>query len=371
MRELRVLLKAGHTVEIIQILKSDFEVQHGCTVLLDVVSEEEAHQRLSAGVSLPDVCTVPYWYLGELVDKNLLAPWTSSDVEGQFHPRAWEALSPFGTTWAIPHTLVGGALAWIRDRVPAGAVPTGPLHDLIRAAGEVPHEIMPLALRGNRHFSSAETYRGLAFAAGVDLIGSGDFPSLIALETALGELLDLLAQRGRALADLDYGRMGYLLPDGHAAMMFDTSAWATLYARERPEAFAAMTFTQVGTPPCQFFYAEGLGVLASSSHQELAREFIRWRQSGAVLQHEILELNRLDFPRLDIRGTDWFNQVGSAGTNARVLEIIDASWASIADNYIVTRSDFVLWAHRLMDVITPVISGNQSLAHSYEHALNP
>lgn len=374
MATLKVLMKAGHTVEVISRFKEHFEESHRVRVETVILPEAEVFKKLMSGDCDADLVTVPYWYLADLVEAGLLYPIPEPSGEESFHPLASAAMRYQSSDWARAHTLVGGALAVRRDRMgqlSSGATATwAGWIDFLKQALESGHTI---ALRSNPDFSSAETYRGLAYASGIDLFHGGSLPDVETLDTALGPLLNLLQAQGLRLQQLDYSGVGGLFTGGQADMMFDTSAWSTILAAHHPEVFRNSDFYAISRDPAaQFFYAEGLGIFGGSKQEALAYEFIQWRQSKELLEREICEINRIDFPRLDIREERWFTEnLSQKRGNTSSLQVVDDSWGAIDPAYIVKQPGYVSWCETLMSVISQFWTNpERGLADAYRHALS-
>ena len=344
MNQLHVLLKAGHTVESIQKLKQEFEREFRCEVDCEVVSEDEAYGRLISGSDLPDVCTVPYWYLPELVEANILEPLSFEEIETTHLSAANDALSVSGQQFAVPHTLVGGALFYRKDRLGILANQTfESLDSFLLQLEEIVHSGESIGLRTSPHFSSAETYRGLMFALGVDLFRQG-FSEEDTVLYQMSKVVDLLSMQRTNISNCGYSAVGELFQSGQISLMFDTSAWATIFSKN-PEFFELVEIEQLGIgPKAQFFYAEGLGMVSGSQNKALAMQFINWRQSDRVVSFEIDELNRLDFPRSDLHALGSFAAKTKLKSGHRARYEVEKSWAIIDDTYPVRAAGYVPWA---------------------------
>jgi ABC-type glycerol-3-phosphate transport system substrate-binding protein len=361
MSQLHVLLKHGHTVEAIQKLKHEFENEHGVEVFCEVVGEDEAYHRLISAVDLPDVCTVPYWYLPELVEASVLEPMSMEDLETTHHPIANEALSISGQQFAVPHTLVGSAFFYRKDRLGTISQQTlGSLDLLLNYLEEIVVSGESFGLRTSQHFSTAETYRGLAFPEGTDL-----FRDLMAdrtgwLSPAGNRFVELLEKQRVDVSNCGYAEVGELFMSGRLSLMFDTSAWSTIFSKN-PEFFELVEVAQIGLQPkAQFFYAEGLGIVSGSSNRGLAKEFVMWRQSERIVSYEISELNRLDFPRSDLNRFESFAIATSTNAGARVRDEIEKSWESIESSYPVQTAGYVPWATNFSTALSKRLIENRA-----------
>lgn len=345
MNQLHVLLKAGHTVESIQNLKHEFEREFRSQLHCEVVSEDEAYRRLISGSNLPDVCTVPYWYLSELVEANILEPLSVEEIETTHLSVANDALSVSGQQFAVPHTLVGGALFYRKDRL--GILPDQTLESLdsfLLQLEEIVYSGESIGLRTSPHFSSAETYRGLMFALGVDLFRQGFSEEEDPVLYQMSKVIDLVSTQKTNISNCGYSAVGELFQSGQISLMFDTSAWATIFSKN-PEFFELVEIEQIGIgPKAQFFYAEGLGVVSGSQNKALAMQFINWRQSDRVVSYEIGELNRLDFPRSDLHALDSFAAKTTLASGYRARYEVEKSWGIIDEIYPVRAAGYVSWA---------------------------
>ncbi len=358
MAHLSLLVKAGHTVEIIRRLAPSFEEERGIELRIEVVTEDQAYDRLASGRDLPDVCTVPYWYLSEMVAAGTLTALNPDDYPGLSHPRALDALSSDGKVWAIPHTLTGGTLFTLKESAPmAPALPPQSFDDFLDKWDTVIARGSSVAIRAGSAFSSAETYRGLLHFAGVTSFTGAGRPDVSDMLGPLSAVVDRLRRQKEPLTSLDYAQMGDLFAQGRASVMFDTSAWATIYALD--EAFSSrVSYGRLGQdPPAQFFYAEGLGIASACQNQEAAHSLLAWRHSPDVIREEVTTLNRIDFPRLDIREESWFSDLLDAGANHSVFREVLDSWDAIPANYPISGPGFVTWGRALMAAIADAVDG--------------
>lgn len=157
MARLKVWLKAGHTVAIIDQLRAGFEEATGIELDVRVVPESTAHDRLVAGSERPDVVTVPFWYLDELLARDVLRE--AVDLDDLVFPQVpLDALSRDGVRYAVPHTFTGGMLTYRKDVLDGAGIepPTSP-DEVLAAARLLGEKGWSLAARANRQFSSLET----------------------------------------------------------------------------------------------------------------------------------------------------------------------------------------------------------------------
>jgi len=370
---LSLLLKAGHTVEIIRRLAPQFEAQHGISLNIEVASENEAYGRLVSGKDLPDVCTVPYWYVAEMVEAGSLSPLIAKNFPGESHPTATAALTYKNQLWGIPHTLTGGTCYRRNDSIPLSTEsPNATFEDFLVTWDSLIESGQSLAIRASADFSSAETYRGLAHAAGLDLFADDVASNFESFEKGLWPILSRLRQQPARLTSLGYVAMGDLLPSGSATMMFDTSAWATIYGQDENLEGSLSLGPIGGANSAQFLYAEGLGISSSCANQDAANALIAWRQSDTVLKEEVTSLNRIDFPRLDLQQKEWFKEQVGWGFNSRVFAEVLRSWGQIAPNYPVRGSGFVVWGRRLMEGVRNTIDGpSMSSSQAFDQHFTP
>lgn len=369
MARLKVWLKAGHTVAIIDQLRAGFEEATGIELDVRVVPESTAHDRLVAGSERPDVVTVPFWYLDELLARDVLRE--AVDLDDLVFPQVpLDALSRDGVRYAVPHTFTGGMLTYRKDVLDGAGIepPTSP-DEVLAAARLLGEKGWSLAARANRQFSSLETYTGWAHAAGVRLLPDSGPASLDELQRGIGELVTVLRQDG-SLAELDYEGVGSLVTQGRAALMFDTSAWAFSFEAPGSPVRGLLGYRPiVGVQPAQFLYAEGLGITSWCAEPEAAAAFVRWRHSEAVLRREVEEVRRIDIPRLDLRELDWFGHFVERERLESCLEAVDLSWQQAELSHVARRPDYVQASLALMRVISGTVSGEfSSIEQGYEDA---
>lgn len=363
---LQIWLKDGHTTAVISRLAREFTRTTGIDLEVETVPEGSAHDLLVTGAKRPDVVTVPYWYLDEMVGNHVLRPLSSVNLAveelGVFEPAAIGALTRAGELWAVPHTLTGGVLSYRRDLAREAGV------DAPRTADELPafvEALTPLVrhsflARAGAEFSSAEAYLGWAWAHGVALMPRSGPVDLAQADEALNGLLHLLRTPSfTPLLDASYAALGEEMAQGNAAMLLDTSAWGFFLEAPGSPVAGKMGYTTVLGPsaPFQFLYAEGLGVTSWCADPLEAARFIRWRHSPEVVRAEGIELGRLDLPRRDLLEERWFQaEVGRRGLN-EYLEVVWQAWRQVDTKHAVMRPDFVTSARDLMTRIRTVLRG--------------
>lgn len=378
MRPLRVWLKAGHTVEIIRRMLPRFEDETGIAVDIAVVSESEAHDALVSGAARPDVITAPFWYLDELCEAGIVAPITLDDLgvlDATFVPLALAALSRGGALYAVPHTLTGGVLSYRADLLAGlGLAAPRTLSDVATAHAVLRDSALPgLVARGDRQFSSLETYAGWAAARGRKVLPDKGEAAVDEVAAAIGDLVGMIAARGAALTELDYAAVGELVVRERASMIFDTSAWVFRFEDDASPVRGRMGYAVIGDDhPAQFLYAEGLALTSWCTQPEAARRFLRWRHSDEIVRAEVEQIGRIDVPRRDLRSRDWFDDYVRRRSLGDCLAAIDRSWESGDLRHVARRPDFVPRARELMAAISGVIRGDyRSIADAYEVSLAP
>lgn len=365
---LTVWLKAGHTVEVIQRSAAAFYEATGVDVNLSVIPEGSAHDALVTGESRPDVVTVPYWYLDELLDKNVLCPLDellpANGVAWQeFVSVAVDALSRGGLHWAVPHTLTGGVLSFRKDLFEsAGLESPKTLDDVTRAARLLGTSATPsygLVARASAEFSSLETYAGWAWARGIRVLPESGNPDPATVGKGVSDLVEVLRETAPPKLSLrSYAQVGELVAQGRAAQLFDTSAWAFFFENPQLSTVAGrMGYTTIRGPsaPAQFLYAEGLGITSWSRYPEEAAAFIAWRHSDRIIRAEAEDLGRFDLPRADLWATDWYRDAVARRSLEAYLEVVRRSWEEADCAHFVARADFVPAARAVMRAIAGVV----------------
>lgn len=358
MSVLTVWLKAGHTVAVIAELAEDFERATGVELDVHVVPEAEAHDALAGGRSRPDLVTVPFWYLDELVAAEVLVP-GQLPQDARFHPTALEALTRDGVLWAVPHTLTGGMLSFRADLLSRRGLepPTTP-SALLDVADSLHDEGFVLAARADAAFSTLETYAGWAHARGVRLLPDEGDPGAEDLERGVGDLVALLQGQRAGLDRLDYAGVGELVVAGRAAALVDTSAWSFRFESPGSPVRGQIGYaTLADDKPVQFTYAEGLGVTRWCRDPQAAHAFIRWRHARQVVRRELEGVRRIDLPRLDLRDQGWFTEFVQREALEPCLDAVDASWRAVTLEHVARRQDYVTAARRLMTAISGTVAG--------------
>lgn len=365
-----VWLKGGHTIEVIRRFVSEFTSSTGISVEVTVVDEGEAHDRLLSGGNEPDVVTVPYWYLSELLGSDVLIPVSelleNRGLDCSVFPRAaTDALTRSGTLWAAPHTLTGGLLSYRTDVFDElGLPPPRSTADVLLAARAIV-DARPatngLVARASAEFSSVETYAGWAWSEGVKLLPDEGDPSPEDVEQGVSGLVETLRDCGPLdLTQRSYANVGDLVLGGTAAQMFDTSAWAFFLedeARSRVAGRMGYTTVEGRYAPAQFLYAEGLGITRWCRRPLEAALFVAWRQSLPVLRKEVQVIGRLDVPRLDLWQTEWFDSEVARRGMTDYMAVVRHSWEQAEATHAASRPDFVPKARWLMGAISATVAG--------------
>jgi ABC-type glycerol-3-phosphate transport system substrate-binding protein len=358
---LTVWLKEGHTVAVIARSVEGFQERTGVDVDLVAVPEGEAHDALIAGQRRPDVVTVPYWYKTELVARGVLRPLDDvlppDEVDWErFAAVAVEALMQDGLHWGVPHTLTGGMLSFRQDLFDAAGIdPPTTLDDVTSAARSLQRRTSAqhgLVARASAEFSSLETYAGWAWAKGARILPESGNADPREVARGVSDLVAALRVAGPSdLTSRDYGEVGALVAQGHAAQLFDTSAWGFFLEDHRQSAVAGrMGYTTIAGPaaPAQFLYAEGLGITSWSRSPEEAAAFITWRHSEETTRAEVEEVGRLDLPRNDLWEASWYREIVRRRSLERYMEVVRRSWQEADAGHLTHRADFVHAARMLM-----------------------
>jgi ABC-type glycerol-3-phosphate transport system substrate-binding protein len=367
---LAVWLKEGHTVEAVRRFADEFSSATGIEVDLRSAPEGQAHDALISGAATPDVITVPFWYLSELLSNDILVP-VSSVLEmagmgcAAFPRASIDALTRGGVLWAVPHTLTGGLLSYRKDVLDDLGIAPPRTTDAVLVAARTIAAARPamagLVARASAEFSSLETYAGWAWSAGIKLLPDDGDPSPEVCDVGVGELVSTLRDCAPPdLVERSYARVGELLSDGAAAQMFDTSAWPYFLEDASCSKVAGrMAYATItgASAPAQFLYAEGLGITRWCRQPQEAAEFIAWRQSASVVQREVCLLGRMDLPRLDLLEADWFQAELARRAAGGYMAAVWQSWEQADSTHVAFRADFVTRARLLMRAIGAAVSG--------------
>jgi len=119
--------------------------------------------------------------------------------------------------------------------------------------------------------------------------------------------------------------------------------------------------------PAPFLYAEGLGISSACRNADAARALISWRHSPDVIREEVGSLNRIDFPRVDIRSETWFSEILDRGANQAVFPEVLESWEAIPSDYPLRGTGFVAWGRGLMAAISDAVDGAELSKSLREH----
>jgi multiple sugar transport system substrate-binding protein len=365
---LKVWLKDGHTIDVVRRSAETFSSATGIAVELQVVPEGEAHDWLVSGRERPDVVTVPYWYLDELIHRDALRPvddLVADDRWSRFAPAVVGALSRGGRRWAVPHTLTGGLLSYRLDLLERhGQEPPRTSSDVLalaRVLASRDGSVHGLVARASREFSSFETYSGWAWGHGHQLLPESGDPDPDVVQLVCADLISALRETGPAdLTARDYAAVGELMQQGRAALLLDTSAWGFFLddaARSRVAGRIGYAVLQGPVAPVQFLYAEGLGVTTWCSRPAEAAAFLDWRHCDDVVRLEVQEVGRLDLPRVDLEDVDWYRAEVDRRHLAGYMAAVRRSWEAADPAHAPARADFVERARDVMQAVAAVVEG--------------
>lgn len=318
---LRVLLKEGYEIEAIKQFLPDFESATGIKVEMEVYDEPTARQKLvldaTSKTGTYDVTSGSFWNMPEFVKAGWLEPlddYIAKAPDEWLHvedipPGAKDSMTLDGKLYALPHTALGGLFYYRKDIFDELGLPAPETTEDILAAAAVIKEkrddVVPFTSRGIGTFASLGSEVGWAYGYGAllfdeDNVPHADSPEMI---DAMTDYVTMMKDYGPSdAATLDFTQAGEKFSSGSAAMMFDNSAFGTIFENPEQSKVAGKVGYTLPTGPdggsLQWLYNEGLAITAGSKNKNAAWLFLQWRVSRETMMKELTEIGRTDVPNL-------------------------------------------------------------------------
>lgn len=388
---IRLLLKEGYEIDVITKFKSDFEKQTGIKVEIEIYDEPTTRQKFifdaTSKSGVYDITSVQHWYLPEYFRNGWLEPLNRYLKD---HPDPWldmrsipkaavDTLSVGDELYAMPHTVIAGALHYRKDIFEKHKIPVPKTTDDVIKAAETLKRVEPnmyaIVGRGAPNFASFGTYAGWAYGYGAKLLDEQYRPHVNSPEMvkAVEDYVRLLKEFGPpGQASLTWIQMGQSFQEGKVAMMFDTTGWGALLNNPDQSKVAGKVGHTLVTGPAgnyiQWMYIEGLGISKFSKHKGAAWLFLQWRMSQETTKKEVEELYRWDVPNLSIIQSDGYKQLAKKAHADQYAELLPKAWAAADKRYWPYVPEFVEIADAFMVEVSSAIEGKQTVKQALDKA---
>lgn len=388
---LRVLLKEGYEIEVIQEFKGEFEQETGITVELEVYDEPTARQKLvldaSSNAGTYDITSSSFWNLPEFVSAGWLQPldeyvekakdeWLKvEDIpEG-----AIEAMTVDDQLYALPHTIIGGMFFYRTDVFEELGLQAPQTTDDILAAAKVIKEkrpdLIPFSARGAATFASLGTQLGWAYGYDAIMFDEANKPMVDSdnMEAAMTDFVTLMKDYGADdAATLTFTQAGEKFSSGAAAMMFDTSGFGTVFEDAEQSPVAGKVGYTLPTGPSgknlQWLYNEGLAITAGSQNKDAAWLFLQWRMSRETTMKELTELNRTDVPNLFVLESPEYASYMTENGLEDFAVALQGSWDMTTAEHWPFYPEFALIGDTFAKEMSTAITGSKSVPDALKTA---
>ena len=378
---LNILLKTGYETEAVTRFSNDFKEATGITLNVEVYDEPTLRNKFildcNSRLGNYDVVATQFWYMPEYIQTGWLEPldsYIADQSDGEWDSTGsipGSVLGMFqdqeGKQYSICVSSTGGVLIYRKDLFDKHGIAAPKTTDDVLAAAKVLKEkepdIYPFVARGDSTSGSFGTTAGWAWAYGARVM---DEDGAITCNTPeMKRAMDDYVGLMREYAPTDAAAMGWdtmseMFRQGNAAMNFDMHGFVSTYASAEVSTVADVIDCAVITGPdgkaAQWMYGEGLGISSFSKNKDAAWLFLQWRNSLGVLEQEVEQDIRFDFPDTRIYDTDIYKQkTEDIGFFAQKLPDI---MASIDSAYWPATAKFDQVAEAFQQKISMAISGD-------------
>lgn len=328
---LNVLLKTGYETEAITEFQDEFEEETGISLNIEIYDEPTLRNKFILDCNSKqgnyDVVATQFWYMPEYIKTGWLEPLdeyieNASDEEWssiEYTPES--ALAMFrdseGKLYSECVSCTGGVLIYRKDLFEKyGIEVPKTTEDVLEAAAilkEKEPDIYPFVARGDSSSGSFGTSAGWAWAYGASVLDEeGNVTCDTAeMKEAVEDFVTLMSEYApEDSAAMGWDTMSELYRQGKAAMNFDMNGFVSTYTSADVSSVADLIDCTVITGPAgnsaQWMYGEGLGISAFSENKEAAWLFLQWRNSLDVIEKEVEEGIRYDFPDTRIYESDTY-----------------------------------------------------------------
>lgn len=389
---LRVLLKEGYEINVIQKYVKDFEDATGIKVQLEVYDEPTTRQKFildaTSQTGAYDVTAVSFWYFPEYQRNGWLEP-LNDYMDNKADPQWWHredipesALKVFsaeGNYYAVPHTIISSMFYYRKDIFEKhGLTPPATTADVVALAKrlkELEPDLIPITGRGAPNFPSMGTYLGWAWGYGARLLDDqyrvhANSPEMV---RALTDLVGLYRDYGPAdAASLNFIAAGEYMQSGKAVMMFDTSGWGTILEDpNQSKVVGKIGYTLLKGPADRYLrwiYMEGLAINKFSKNKDAAWLFLQWRMSRDTTMKELLDLARTDVPNLYVLNSPEYKKFAEERKITSYTELLPKSWQIADIGYWPFVPEFAEIGDTFMAEVSAAVAGKQDVATALNKA---
>ena len=386
---LRVLLKEGYEIAAIQEFKGEFEEATGISVEVEVYDEPTARQKLvldaTSGTGTYDVINSSFWNLPEYVSAGWLQPLDDYVDEAKddwlvmedIPAGGLEAMTVQDELYALPHSNLGGMLFYRADVFDElGIQPPQSTDDILAAAKTIKEQrpdLIPFSARGASTFASLGTDLGWAYGYGATLFDEDGTPQADSdeMEAAMTDFVTLMSDYGAPdAATLTFTQAGEKFSSGNAAMIFDNSAFGTIFEDPEQSKVAGKVGYTTPTGPAgnsiQWLYNEGLAITAKSENKNAAWLFLQWRMSRDVTMKELTELNRTDVPSLYVLQSEEFADYTAEHGVQEFAQAVEESLNEATADHWPFYPEFASIGDTFAAEISTAITGNKTVPEALD-----
>lgn len=378
--KLRILLKEGYEINVIQQYVSDFEKATGIDVEIEVYDEPTTRQKFildsTSKTGAYDITAISFWYFPEYQRNGWIEPLDDlmkNTVSEWYHPEdipesALDTFSADGKRYAMPHTIIGGMTYYRKDIFEKHNLQppktTQDIIELVPKLKELEPDMIPITGRGAPNFASMGTYLGWAWGYGAQLLDDNFKPHANSPEMvqAITDFVTLMRDYGpEDAASLTFTQAGEKMQSGNAIMMFDTTGWGTILEDPKQSTIhGKVGYATIEGPagqPLQWIYMEGLGISSFSKNKEAAWLFLQWRMSRETTMKELTELARTDVPNLYVLNSDEYKAFAEENNITEFTQLLPEAWKQADIRYWPFVPEFAEIGDAFMVEVSAAIAG--------------
>lgn len=390
---LNVLLKTGYETEAITEFKDEFEEETGITLNVEIYDEPTLRNKFILDCNSKkgnyDVVATQFWYMPEYIKTGWLEPLddyieNKADEEWNSISNAPDsALNMFkdseGSLYSECISCTGGVLIYRKDLFEKYGIEIPKTTDDVLEAAKILKEkepdIYPFVARGDSSSGSFGTSAGWAWAYGASVLDENGNVTCNTpeMQDAMNNFVELMSEYApEDSAAMGWDTMSELFRQGKAAMNFDMNGFVSTYTNTEVSSVSDSIDCTVLTGPsgnaAQWMYGEGLGISAYSGNKDAAWLFLQWRNSLNVIEKEVEEGIRYDFPDNRIYDMDSYKskteQIGFF--TEKLPDIMD----SINSEYWPATEKFDKVAEAYQKQISLAIAGEVTVEDALDDAQN-
>ena len=331
--ELNVLLKTGYETEAITRFADDFEEETGIILNVEVYDEPTLRNKFILDCNSKqgnyDVVATQFWYMPEYIQTGWLEDLDSYSTD--MSDEEWNSIDDMpdsvlgmfkdddGKLYSTCVSSTGGVLIYRKDLFEKHNIPAPQTTEDILAAAKIlktaEPDIYPFVARGDSSSGSFGTSAGWAWAYDARIMDDNGEVTVNTpeMQKAMTDFVTLMKDYAPAdAAAMGWDTMSEMFRQGKAAMNFDMHGFVSPYASAEVSSVVEQIDCVPITGPsgnyAQWMYGEGLGISSFSKNKEAAWLFLQWRNSLEIIEKEVEEDIRFDFPDMRIYETDIYKE---------------------------------------------------------------